>query len=116
MAQVQPEVPAGMSSQRTQIPPTREETDDVQIGNIQRAARRIAVAVNQRGGPPVNIGPVVFTAGQKIALEHKLQRVPVECVAVDVRVGYGSFFTVSASETQIVIQSQNACTATFRIS
>ena len=104
-----------MSAQRTQIPATREETDNLQLGSIQRAARRIAVAVNQLGGPPVMLGPVTFTAGQKRTFEHKLQRPPVECVATDVRVGYGAFFIVDMNETQITLQSQNACTATFRI-
>lgn len=105
-----------MTAQRTQIPPTREETDDVQLGNIQRAARRIAVAVNQRGGPPVTLGPVTFTAGQKRTFEHKLQRQPSEWAPVDVSGGYGAFFRVEWSPTQITIQSQNACTVTFRIS
>lgn len=105
-----------MTAQRTQLPDEREQFVDRQDNTVQTNMRRIAMAVNQRGGPPIVHGPFTFTAGGQVRIEHKLLRQPVEWPAIDVTGGYGVFQRISWDDKAIVIQSQNACTATFRIS
>ena len=105
-----------MSIPRTQLPPDFERTLERPIDRIQDISRRTAVAVNQMGAPPLGLGPVAFTAGQILKLEHKLGRQPENWWPVDVTVGYGSFRRTDWNDKFIYIQSENACTATFKVS
>jgi len=104
-----------MSIPQTRLPPDFERTQERPIDRIQDIARRTAVAVNQIGPPPLGLGPVTFTAGQELKLNHKLARVPEEWWPVDVTDGYGSFRRMSWDSKTITIKSQNACTATFKV-
>jgi hypothetical protein len=100
---------------RTQLPATGEQTDDYQLDAIQQTIRDTQQMVNARGPQPVLTGALTFSAGQAIIIEHKLGRQPQEWVPIDVSGGYGVFQRISWSDKMIKLQSQNACTARFRI-
>jgi len=100
----------------TKLPPAVEHTGDRQTQTMQVIQRRTQDAVNARGAPPNLLNPVTFTAAQQIRIPHKLARTPIEWDVVDVIGGYGVFQRISWDASFITIQSQNACTATFRVS
>lgn len=105
----------------TQPPTTRsapnvEQTADRQTLAIQATLRKLQQAVDNTGAPPTVLDPVAFTAGLVKTIAHKLARVPESWVVVDVTGGYGAFLRVSWDSRNITIQSQNACTAVFKVS
>lgn len=82
---------------------------------VQAKLAAVQTTLDNRGPPPVTVGPITFTAGQSVTINHKLQRQPVEWCAIDVVTGYGSFRRTAWDRLSVTIQSQNACTAYFRI-
>lgn len=97
------------------IPFVREHTGDRQTQAMQAATDRIRVGVNARGGTPVTTPDLTFTAGETKVIDHRLGRQPTEWSAADVTAGYGSFQRTAWDSKTITIQSQNACTARFRV-
>lgn len=99
----------------TQLANATEQTGDSVLNSIQSTQQRTAAAVNSRGAPPNVLEPVTFTAGGQVKMSHKLQRLPTEWDAIDVTGGYGKFQRVSWDDVYITIQSEDACTAVFRV-
>jgi len=92
-----------------------EVTGDRQTQAIQSQTRRINVGLSNRGSAPVVTGELTFTAGEVKVIDHRLGRQPTEWVVTDVVTGYGSFRRTAWDASTITIQSQNACTARFRV-
>jgi|SRR5215472_1742706 len=99
----------------TQLPSSTQQTGDRQTLAIQARLKNVERVVNQLGAPSIVTAATKFTAGQKVSFNHGLSRVPTIWEVVDVVGGYGAFQRISWDNLTIVIQSQNACTAQFRI-
>ena len=99
----------------TQLPPQIEQTNDRQTLRMQTIQRKTQKVLNARGGPPVVLGPLTFTAGQTQTILHKLGYQPVEWAVIDVTGGYGVFQRTKWDVNGITIQSQNACTIMLRV-
>lgn len=99
----------------TQIAPSVEQTGDQVLNAVQATQQKTATQVNLRGSPPNILDPITFTAGQQIRISHKLQRIPTEWTWTDVTGGYGAFERISWDDVYITVQSQNACTARFKV-
>lgn len=102
------------NSDATRQPPFSEQTNDPQLDRIQSRIQAVRDALNARGPQPVDL-TATFTAGQVRVLEHGLLRTPESWSVIDVTGGYGAFKRTAWSSKTITIQSQNACTATFRV-
>lgn len=99
----------------TRVAPSQVNTEDRKQSLIQATVQQLQQTVSNRGAPPTIVGPFTFTAGQAIAIDHKLQRQPQEWSVIDVFGGYGAFQRTAWSTTTITLQSANACTASFRV-
>lgn len=97
------------------VPFVPEVTGDRQTQNIQAQGNRVRVGLNARGPEPVTTDDLTFTAGEVKTIDHKLGRLPIEWVVVDCVTGYASFRRIGATIKTITLQSQNACTARFRV-
>lgn len=104
-----------MTLPRTQLASSIEQIDDRQLLATQSTQRKTQDALNDRGAPPLTMAPVTFTAGQVQQISHRLGRQPAEWSVLDVTVGYGAFRRTAWTPLTISIQSQNACTAVFRV-
>jgi hypothetical protein len=94
---------------------TTEQTDDRQTLSMQATSRRVADAVNAHGAAPLITDELTFTAGEVKTINHGLGRQPTEWGATDVVTGYGSFRRTGWNTKTITIQSENACTARFKV-
>ncbi len=58
--------------------------------------------------------PIPFTAGQSIVIKHNLGRIPTEYAVVWNTGGYNGTLVTAWDKSTVTIQSQAACTLTFR--
>ena len=97
------------------IPFIAEVTGDRQTQAMQAQTKRVLVGLTARGSAPVMTPELAFTAGEVKVIDHRLGRQPTEWSVTDVTVGYGSFRRTAWDARTVTIQSQNACTARFRV-
>lgn len=95
-----------------------EQTTDRQVNTLQQNARALTMAVTSLPWANGTVsGPVTFTAGQTLTLDHGLGRAVRGYLVIDCYDGYATFKRVPQTplldSKTVQLQSENACTATF---